>query len=326
MSLSHALVHVRTPTYRRPEPLHRCLTSLIEQSHGNWVCDVYDDDPEGSARDVVKAFSDDRITYNHNRPQRFASRNIDKCFSRDNPREADYFCVVEDDNFILPRFMEENIALCHRENVQIILRNQLVEHHSDTPDARLSKSGLLDDKLSAGRYEPDVFRLSLIADIGVSNGGLFWSREASSELEVSVPCSATLQEYMRTFAITEPIYVALEPLAVWAENGDATQRDHGLNVGYFNRELTLKHSIGILQRRAWTIARAEDRANFLIHPQFCYSRESRARGLVKSHIRLGAGTALRWKEALRLAVRGGLIRLIGRPEPGLHQFLQAQAN
>lgn len=325
MSLSQPLVQVRTPTYRRPEPLRRCLRSLVEQSHDNWVCDVYDDDPEGSARAVVTAFSDDRITYNHNRPQRFASCNIDKCFSRDNPRGADYFCVVEDDNFILPRFMEDNIALCRRENVQIVLRNQLVEHNSDTPDAHLSASGLLDDKLSAGRYEPDVFRLSLIAGIGVSNGGLFWSRGAVSELEVNVPCSATLQEYMRTFAIAEPICVALEPLAVWAENGEATQRDIGLKVGYFGRELALKHSIGVLQRRAWDIARAEDRANFLIHPAFRYSRESRARGLVKSHIRLGAGTALRWKEAVRLAVRGGLIRLIGRPEPGLRQFLDLQA-
>ncbi|SEK87663.1 Glycosyltransferase involved in cell wall bisynthesis [Roseovarius azorensis] len=325
MSHSRSLVHVRTPTYRRPDALRRCLGSLVAQSHDNWVCDVYDDDPEGSARAVVAAFRDDRITFNHNRPQRFASRNIDKCFSRDNPREADYFCVVEDDNFIMPRFMEDNIALCRRENVRIVLCNQIVEHDSGTPNARLSETGLLDDKLKAGRYEPDVFRLSLIADIGVSNGGLFWSREAVSDLEINVPCSATLQEYMRTFVIAEPIHVALEPLAVWAENGEATQRDNGLKGGYFVRELALKRSVGILQRRAWKGARSEDRDNFLTHPAFRYSRESRARGLVKSHIRLGAGATLRWKEALRLAVRGGLIRLIGRPEPGLRRFLDAQA-
>ncbi|WP_420851739.1 glycosyltransferase family 2 protein [Qingshengfaniella alkalisoli] len=318
------LVQVRTPTYRRPDALRRCLESLVEQSHENWICDVYDDDPNGSAKEIVDGFGDPRIHFNHNRPQRFASRNIDSCFSRANPREADFFCVVEDDNYLLPDFMEENIAVCRDKGVEIIFRNQLIEHGSGTNHAQLSENGILDDKLNEGLYDADVFRLCLIADIGVSNGGLFWSRHAKSDLEIHEACSATLQEYLRTFSINEPMYVAMKPLAVWAENGEDTTRDIGMNTGYLARELSLKRSITQLQKLAWTRANQADRARFLNHPAFRYSADMRARGLVKSHIDLRAGQVLGWRETLRLALRGGLIRLLGRPERGLAPFLAAR--
>jgi len=219
------LVHVRTPTYRRPEELERCLRSILAQSHANWVCNVYDDDPQGSAALVVALLDDPRIILNQNRQQYFASRNIDLCFTRKNPHNADYFCVVEDDNFLLPDFMAANIKVCRDHNVQIVFRNQLIEHKCGTPQAHLSSTGILERKLRQGRYESDLFRLALVADIGVSNGGLFWSKHAVSDLEIHFDCSATLQEYLRTFAIDEPIYVALEPLAVWAENGERRCHD-----------------------------------------------------------------------------------------------------
>ena len=318
------LVHVRTPTYRRPEALGRCLESLQMQSHTNWVCDVFDDDPKGSARAIVEGMNDPRITFVQNAPQRFASKNIDQCFARANPRQADYFCVVEDDNFVLPNFMADNIACCEQHDVEIVLRNQLIEYASGTRSAELSAAGILDRKLVEMRYDPDLFRMTLLSDIGVSNGGLFWSRKARSDLEIHYDCSATLQEYMRTFAIEEPIYVAMEPLAVWAENGEGTLRDLGARAGYLRSELALKRSVRILQQRAWKTARSADRRSFLNHPAFAVPAEMRARGLVKSHIRLGVGNVLSLTEKLRLAVRGSIIRLFGRPEPGLEPFINAR--
>ncbi|MFD1157684.1 glycosyltransferase family 2 protein [Roseovarius aestuarii] len=322
---SKSRVHIRTPTYRRPAALKRCLESMIAQTWENWVCDVYDDDPEGSAATVVNALCDPRITCHQNKPQRFASKNIDQCFGRANPCDADYFCVVEDDNFILPRFIEDNIRICRQQGVEIVFRNQLVEFESGSKDAHLSAGGILDNKLTEGRINASLFRMSLIADIGVSNGGLFWSRLAVSDLEIKVPCSATLQEYMRTFAIDEPIYIALEPLAVWAENGDDTLRDLGSKAGYLRSELSLKRSIGVLRRGAWARAAAEDRSRFLDHPAFAYPVNMRARGLVKSHITFNVGTALRFSDKLRLALRGGLTRLMGRSDPNLHEFISTRS-
>ncbi|MBF9030317.1 glycosyltransferase [Rhodobacterales bacterium HKCCE3408] len=318
-------VHVRTPTYRRPEGLTRCLRTLIEQTHADWICDVYDDDPQGSGRAVVAMLGDPRIRYRQNPVQRFASGNIDQCFGRANPHRAEYFCVLEDDNFLLPSFLETNIAAARDAGVEIVFRNQLVEFASGTADARLSRGGLLDEKLTERRYDPDHFRLALMAGIGVSNGGLFWSVRARSDLEIQVDCTATLQEFYRTFAIEEPIFVAMEPLAVWAENGAATTRNLGASASWLKRELALKAAIGRLRRRAWRRAGPAERAAFLNDPAFSYPREDRARGLVKSLVSVDTGGVLPRREIAALLLRGLLIRLTGRPEPSLGAFLSARS-
>ncbi|MBF9033145.1 glycosyltransferase [Rhodobacterales bacterium HKCCE2091] len=318
-------VHVRTPTYRRPAELERCLRSLIDQTHADWVCDVFDDDPDGAGRAVVAALGDPRIRYRQNPVQRFASGNIDQCFTRTNPHRAEYFCVLEDDNFLLPAFLEKNISAARDAGVEIVFRNQLVEFGSGTDGARLSRGGLLDAKLTERRYDPDHFRLAILADIGVSNGGLFWSVRAVSDLEIQVDCSATLQEYYRTFAIEEPIFVAMEPLAVWAENGEATTRDLGGSASWLRRELALKAAVVRLRRRAWRRAGPAERAAFLDDPAFSYPREDRARGLVKSLIRLDTAGALPPREVAALVLRGLLIRLTGRPESSLGAFLTARS-
>ena len=103
--------------------LRRALQSLIDQTWRDWVCDVYDDDPAAAGRSVCDALADPRIFYHQNLPQRFASKNIDRCFTAENPHGADFFCVVEDDNQLLPRFMQDNIELCARHAVEIVFRN-----------------------------------------------------------------------------------------------------------------------------------------------------------------------------------------------------------
>ncbi|MEO1240189.1 MAG: glycosyltransferase family 2 protein [Pseudomonadota bacterium] len=42
------VVHVRMPTYKRPKMLRRALECLQSQTMPNWVCDVFDDDPDAS--------------------------------------------------------------------------------------------------------------------------------------------------------------------------------------------------------------------------------------------------------------------------------------
>lgn len=314
-------VHVRTPTYRRPVALKRCLESLIAQSWPDWICDVFDDDSEESGRAVCAALNDARIRYTANRPRKFASANIDQCFTAASPHDADYFCVVEDDNALLPPFMERNIDLCRTHEVDLILRNQVVELASGTPQARLSDGGVLDGQLVEGLYEPDLFRLILLTGIGVSNGGLFWSRDVKSALEIG-PCTATSQEYMRTFSVDEPILVAMEPLAVWAENGEQTTRDVGNTASYLRRELDLKHRTQRLQQAAWRLAGPALRRDYLNLTDFPASPADRAKGLAKA---LLAGprtlSLLSFRDALNLSLRGLAIRLFGRSDPAFNAFM-----
>lgn len=314
-------VHVRTPAYRRPVALQRCLESLIAQSWPDWVCDVFDDDPDEGGRAVCAMLNDPRIRYTANAPRLFASANIDQCFSAANPHDADYFCVVEDDNYLLPAFMDRNIELCRMHGVELVLRNQFVEIASNTAEARLSDGGVLDGQFIEGMYQPDLFRLVLLTGIGVSNGGLFWSRGVKSALEIG-PCTATSQEYMRTFSVEEPIMVAMEPLAVWAENGEQTTRDAGDKASYLRRELDLKHRTQQLQRQSWRLAGPELRRDYLGLTAFPASRSDRARGLAKA---LLAGprvlTDMPFRDAVNLTLRGLAIRMLGRSDAAFQAFL-----
>lgn len=326
MSELHAdLVHIRTPTYKRPVALRRALQSLIDQSWPHWVCDVYDDDPDAGGRAVCAELGDARIRYTHNVPQLFASKNIDHCFTAENPHGADYFCVVEDDNFLLPGFIEENIALCRKEGVAIVLRNQLIEHASGTPQAHLSRNGVLDGLYREGRYEGSEVRMSMLAGIGVSNGGLFWSRRARSALEIQYPCTATLQEYLRTYSIQEPVYVAMTSLAVWAENAEQTTRNAELKAGYLRRELDLKRSVQALRRRVWAEATPAERRAFLTSARFAAPVDERARNVAKALISQPLAGHVPPGDAWRLRLRGVLIRLLGRVTPDFRRFVQSRA-
>lgn len=324
MSHQPNLVHFRTPTYKRPEQLRRALGTMIAQTSPHWVCDVYDDDPSEAGRHVVEELGDPRIHYTPNRPQLFASRNIDHCFSAENPHGAEFFCVVEDDNFLFPTFCADNIALLKSQGVEIVLRNQVVEYASGTPDARVGTVGVLDELFTDGRYLAEEFRLALLAGIGVSNGGLFWSVRARSQLEIQYACTATLQEYLRTYSIAEPVYVAMEPLAVWAENAEQTTRNAELKAGYLRRELDLKRAVQALRQKVWTETSSEHRAAFMTNPRFTSPVDVRATNVAKALIgeRLAGHVPL--MEAMRLRSRGVLIRALGRLTPEFDSFLASR--
>jgi glycosyltransferase involved in cell wall biosynthesis len=326
MSQQHqpGLVHFRTPTYKRPEALRRALQSMIAQTSSTWVCDVFDDDPSEAGRFVVAELGDARIRYTANKPQLFASRNIDQCFSANNPHGAEFFCVVEDDNFIMPDFCVANIALARREGVEIVLRNQLIEHASGTAAASVGTIGVLDDLFTDGRYAADEFRLALLAGIGVSNGGLFWSVRARSPLEIGYTCTATLQEYLRTYSIAEPVYVAMEPLAVWAENAEQTTRNAELASGYLRRELDLKRAVQALRQKVWNDSSAEHRAAFMTNPRFTAPIEVRAEHVGKALIAQQLGGHVTPLEVLRLRGRGMMIRTLGRLTPEFDRFVASR--
>ena len=318
------LVHFRTPTYKRPEALRRALESMIAQTWPNWVCDVYDDDPAEAGRYVVAALGDRRIRYTANKPQLFASRNIDHCFTAGNPRDAEYFCVVEDDNFIMPTFCAANIALARREGVEIVLRNQVIEHASGTMSASVGSTGVLDDLFTEGLFAADEFRLALLAGIGVSNGGLFWSVRATSPLEIQHACTATLQEYLRTYSIIEPVYVAMEPLAVWAENAGQTTRNAGLSAGYLRRELDLKRAVQALRQMVWSETSPEQRAAFMTNPRFAAPAGLRATHVGKALIGQRLAGHVSHLDALRLRMRGVVIRALGRLTPDFDRFVASR--
>ena len=312
------LVHVRTPTYRRPDALRRCLRSLQRQSWANWICDVYDDDPAASARDVVANMADGRFRWTQNSPQKFAAGNIDQCFSRINPQNADWFCILEDDNVLMPEFIAANMRVAREHNVRIVLRNQFAEYAHGTANASISDGGLQDARITAGVYQPSLLRLALIARGVVSNGGLFWSSHAESNLELGIGGDAGLQEFLRGLAIEEPLYVAMEPLATWAVNGVGSLRDLGTVP---KPSLVVSKILRDVRRLVWSAATLADRQAFSSDDYFLFSPREKELGLISSGLS-GGPKMLSSAERVIESARACFVSVFGQPDREVGLFLQ----
>lgn len=299
------LVLVRTPTYRRPDLLKRAMKCLQEQTHEDWVCEIRDDCPDGSARATIESLEEPRIRYTQNSPQKFMVRNLDDCYLRENPYGADYFFMLEDDNQVQPGFMRRGIDIIEQAGVNICQMNQVVEHNDGSGLATVGDEGIFDDCFDDKVYSPDQFRLALFGAIGISNGAVFWSRRLGLELAVRVETLPTLEEYLRTTLLSEPIYICREKLAIWAENEQATTRNLGLDKTWLRRELDLKASITALQRSVWSQTPPALRSAFLEGGVLRIPMERRHMALAKAGIPFpnpaeGFGLKSRLK---RLAVR-----------------------
>jgi glycosyltransferase involved in cell wall biosynthesis len=319
-----SLVHVRVPTYKRGEALARCLRSVQAQTWPHWVCDVHDDDPEGSARAVVEAMDDPRVRFIHNRPQRFAAGNIDGCFSKDNPHGADWFCVLEDDNLLLPEFMATNIADARAHGVQVVMRAQVVELASGTPKATITDWAVQRNSFQEGVYPAALFRMAVFGNHAASNGGLFWSARAKTDFQIVSGKDPSLHEFMRTFVIEDDVFVGLRPLAVWADNGADSLREQGRKGAGRGKKLRLIKSQQLIRQAVWRGANAELRRAVLSSPAFGPDPRARALRLTEALIPAGPWWRLPAKTLFRAVGRAAVAALTAAPEPGLREFIAAR--
>jgi len=206
---------VRVPTYRRAKLLTRALQSMIAQSETDWIAYVYDDSPDREAKAVVASLNDSRIVYEANEKSLGAAGNIDRAFAKEPRSEASYFAILEDDNFLFPHFLHRGRQLVDSSGCQLIEMNQLIVDEDGQP--RVDQETTRGHWFSRGKIAPLDLWASLFLMEGVSNGGLFWSRQSVSELMVGQNMNETcLQEACRTLKINEPIFFESEPCAAWS--------------------------------------------------------------------------------------------------------------
>ncbi|MBD2445792.1 glycosyltransferase family 2 protein [Nostoc sp. FACHB-152] len=213
-----SLCEVRIPTYKRPDLLRRALTSLIEQTYPNWKAIVLDDSPEQEAQQVVRELNDNRILYRPNEQNLGRSKNIDYAFYSTSYLNGMYAFVLEDDNYLLPNYIDANIRFIENNNVGIILRNQevrLEKHGVSIPTGATTRGGWFEE----GIYTPLQIYARLFFCEGISNGGLFWRTDRiKSNLQVGFRVEHSWhQEVFRTLQIKENVYFLQEPLCVFTE-------------------------------------------------------------------------------------------------------------
>ncbi len=216
-----ALVEIRVPTFRRPNLLRRALESLKAQVHSHWVCRVLDDDPDCSARTVCGAVDDSRIHYEPNGKNLGICRNLDQAFSLPPLQGTDFLCVLEDDNYYMSSNLQQNIVTLDRVGLDVLLRNQRIEHmHNTDSPGELSAGTSFDGQYCDGILPHDGLFATFFYSTGANNSSLFW--RANTGLNFSTihylddPVS---QERLRTLCIDRDVVIGLEPLIVWRDNG-----------------------------------------------------------------------------------------------------------
>jgi glycosyltransferase involved in cell wall biosynthesis len=210
-----ALFEIRVPTYRRPEMLRRALNSLLAQEETDWCAFVYDDSPCGEADAVVRSFNDKRIFYLSNPQTLGAAGNIDQASRKQPLTDARFFAILEDDNLLLPHFLKRGQEIVNSSHCSLVQMNQIIVDENARPHQLGGTTR--GDWFKHGILPPETLYASLFLMEGLSNGGLFWSRESLTDLEVGNDMQETcLQEACRTLKVSEPVFFESEPCAAWS--------------------------------------------------------------------------------------------------------------
>ena len=119
-----SLVTIAIPAYKAAN-LRECIASALSQTYANIEVVVVNDQSPEDIDAIVQSFHDARLRYyvnEHNLGAKDPSANWNECLRR---AKGDYFCLLCDDDFYAPTFIEELM--------------QLSERH---PDCRVFRSGV----------------------------------------------------------------------------------------------------------------------------------------------------------------------------------------
>lgn len=102
-------VRVYVLTYRRNHLLPRALKSLLAQTFTDWVCELHNDDPaDPTPAGYAAQLADARIQLRQHERNLGGTRTFNLVFA---PVPEPYVCLLEDDNWWEPAFLERLVAL-----------------------------------------------------------------------------------------------------------------------------------------------------------------------------------------------------------------------
>jgi hypothetical protein len=264
-----AVVEIRVPTYRRPAWLRHALSTVLAQSFSEWHVLVFDDSPDREGEAVVRELGDRRISYRPNARNLGATGNLNQAFQTEPYVGGRYACVVEDDNWLLPDYLRENVRVIAESGCAILHRNQQIWSRFSDPPVATPKT-TLGDWYPQGRLRPAQLRAYALLFPGISNGALFWATDARSQLRVSDEMrDASLQEMCRCLQIVEDSFFAHECLAVWADvplnktrQPFYTSRQFGRFQQFVRGQLVRLHGTALLEDAAAIAERRGQRELF----------------------------------------------------------------
>jgi hypothetical protein len=121
--------------------------------------------------------------------------------------------VLEDDNYLEPHFITDNLRLMAEHDVKVVLRNQFIfwDDEQGWRDAgETCRSGFFEE----GIITRESMMPHLPFHCGISNGGLMWAVDCVTDWFVGpLVENSSHQEILRTFQLREPIWFAEKSMA-----------------------------------------------------------------------------------------------------------------
>jgi dTDP-4-dehydrorhamnose 3,5-epimerase len=188
----------------RADTLPRTIESALAQSFGDLEVVVADD--KGDLGPVVSAFGDGRVRYERNDRQLGPTGNARRVLSLGRGR---YLCLLNDDDLLLPTFVEETVARFHADaTLGVVFASHLNEENGKRWPRRCD--------LPAGRYEP--FLPLLLRYRPIAPSAALMRREVWEQLEreqpLAEPAAADLTIWLHAAAAGWPFEYLDRPLAV----------------------------------------------------------------------------------------------------------------
>lgn len=306
-----ALVEVRIPTYNRPDLLRRALHSVRAQTHHNWRAIILDDGDAARTRQIVDDLGDPRISHRPNRVRLGAGRNISLAFSMTPLVGGEFFHALEDDNYLAPSFIADNLYLLSRHDVGLVVNNQWVEHPLGESDLSPPRHDIWTtiDCFTEGVWTADDFRIALLWRLPISNGGIFWRSNCRSDLAIDDVADAGLQEWLRCTRLSDAVYFNDKPNAFWRPASNPEMEKP--NIPMFLKEHRIQQ---IIRRRVLLALQARGEMWKLSSDRFRTPLALREEGVLKTYGRWPAPSNLRPTRRIGLLAKALAIRWL-TPSP-----------
>ncbi len=305
------IVEVRIPTYNRPTLLRRALGALLSQTYENWRAVVLDDGDPARTEEVVRGIGDSRISHSPNSRQLGAGGNIVRAFAREPMVGGEFFYVLEDDNMIVPTFIEVNLGWLSMHDVGLVVNNQWVEVPS-SDQAVLPKHDNRDtiDCFTTGVWSADDFKVALLWRVPISNGSIFWRLNCRSDLTLADGHHPGLHEALRAYRLNDAIYFNATPNAFWYPTLGPIDRSVSAMATFLKNE----RAVQVMRRGILSTLRRRGESEKLLSKRYKTPLPVREEGVLKALGRWPAPSSLPFPRRAELLVKGLLLQTIA---PGL---------
>lgn len=214
------MVEVRLITYRRPLLLKRALECLRAQTYDQWQAVIFDDSPDQEGQDVVSRFQDARIHYRANPQNLGMVRNTSQAFAPTSYlNEAQFACVLEDDNLYDPELLAANIAALKMRPHAVLARNyRMVDVEEDGTETLNPDQPMMNKWGAHAREIGFEERLKeAFFSYTLGNLGYFWRLGVGIDLSIAEETlHGPVSEVSRAVAFDSPCWYEPQALAVFS--------------------------------------------------------------------------------------------------------------